>query len=77
MRKKQKELAQIAYEASESGGKQNWGSWHKAPSIVREVHRKMAKSVEIATKRRLIKAGWLSPKRKEEYAIGVIGNQSC
>ncbi len=50
---KRKTLGQIAYEACEQGGQQNWGSWTQAPEIVRYVHEKMARAVERAVRRRL------------------------
>ena len=40
-----KSLGQIAYEASNEGGFQNFGSWKKAPEVVRRVHENMAKAV--------------------------------
>lgn len=43
-----KTLGQIAYEASESGGKQNFGEWEKAPGIVKSVHEELAQSVKKA-----------------------------
>lgn len=47
MKKKQKTLGQIAYDATPNeGGKSNFGTWDKAPEVVRRVHEKMAKKIE-------------------------------
>lgn len=43
-----KSLGQIAYEASENGGKQNFGEWDKAPDIVKNVHKELAEAVKKA-----------------------------
>lgn len=54
--KQTKTLGQIAYEATEDGGKQNWGPWDKAPELVRSIHERMARAVEREVMRRVRRA---------------------
>jgi hypothetical protein len=49
---KTKSLGQIAYEACEDGGKQNWGKWEDAPALIRDIHERMAEAVIRAYRRR-------------------------
>lgn len=52
--KKNKSLGQIAYEADKNGGQQNFGKWHEAPQVVRDVHESMARAVQKETMKRLV-----------------------
>ncbi len=52
MKRSDKSLGQIGYEATPDGGQQNWGPWEKAPDIVRSIHERMAAAIEKEVKRR-------------------------
>ena len=41
MKKKQKSIAQVAYEKNPIGGIANFGAWDTAPECVRESHRNL------------------------------------
>lgn len=53
--KKNKTLGQIAYEADKNGGQQNFGPWHTAPNVVREIHENMGAAIEVEVLKRLRK----------------------
>ena len=41
MKKKQKSIAQVAYEKNTIGGIANFGAWDKAPECVRDSHHQL------------------------------------
>ena len=85
--KEEKSLAQIAYEADENGGQQNWGPWDKANPLVREVHRNMVSAVVIEMLVRTVKVHehLLDPDKRLEFWKRIQGgycascgeNNSC
>lgn len=52
VKEQSKTLAQVAYEASPEAGQQNFGPWHSAPAVVREVHKTMVAVVLKEARRR-------------------------